>query len=294
MTMADATGNHHADPGRGQTNAAEQLAANLANWEERVPIHLTAYGTDDFVADSTSISVVVKADLLALAPHLPNQTPAGLDLLHLQCHIGTDTLSWARLGARVTGVDFSPAALEAARDLATRAGLAARFVESDVARADEVIDEKFDVVYTSIGTITWLPDLTAWARVISTLLRPGGVFFIRDGHPMVLALDDAREDEELVVKYPYFATGAASRWDDPSDYADPEAHLENGTTFEWPHSIAEILRSLLRAGLRVIDFDEGRTLPWKALPHMVESDGGWALTEGTERVPLTYTVIARK
>jgi SAM-dependent methyltransferase len=276
----------------------EELATNLANWEERVPLHLVAYGTDEFVADPAAISGVVATDAEALRPHLPEGGIEGLELLHLQCHIGTDTLSWARLGATVTGVDFSPAALEAATALAERAGLPARFVEADAMHASDVVHERFDVVYTSIGTITWLPDLGAWARSISRLLKPGGVFYLRDGHPMLYTLDEDREDGELVVRYPYFGTGTATRWDDASDYADREARLHNETTFEWPHSIAEILTSLLSAGLTIVAFDEQRTLPWQALPSMIavqpgDGTGEWVLPTAPERLPLTYTVICR-
>src|SRR5690606_4282279 len=131
-----------------------------------------------FAADPGQVSDVAAEDLAILGPHLPGGTVAGLDVVHLQCHVGKDTLSLARLGARVTGVDLSPRSLEIARDLARECGLKARFVEADVQHAADAVDDTFDVVYTSIGTVTWLPDLGAWARSISRLLRPGGTFFI--------------------------------------------------------------------------------------------------------------------
>ena len=160
-----------------------ELEANRANWDERVPVHLRAYDAEGFVADPTRITSVARDDLALMAPHLPAphdaaQPLAGLDLLHLQCHVGTDTLSFARLGAAVTGLDFSPASIAAARDLAQRAGLEAAFVESDVAQA-ALGGRTFDVVHQHRGT-GWP---CARGRRPSRALRPGGVFLLRDGHP---------------------------------------------------------------------------------------------------------------
>src|SRR5690606_10805397 len=141
-------------------------ATNLENWEERVPIHERDYGLEEYRADPDHLSPVVRHDLAALAPLLPAGTVAGLDLCHLQCHIGTDTLSFARAGAHVTGVDFSPSALATAARLADELGLRATWVESDVLEAASAVEGWFDVVYTSIGTITWLADLDRWAAQI--------------------------------------------------------------------------------------------------------------------------------
>ena len=162
--------------GSGTSDAERE--ANRANWDERVPVHLKAYDTDGFVDDPARISTVARDDLALMAPHLPPPRDAarplaGLDLLHLQCHVGTDTLSFARLGASVTGLDFSPAAVAAARDLAGRAHLEATFVQADVAEAAAALDgATFDVVHTSIGVLTWLPDLRPWAAAIAAALRP--------------------------------------------------------------------------------------------------------------------------
>jgi len=274
------------------------VEANRVNWDERVAGHLVAYDTDGFVANSTHISSVVRDDLRLMAPHLPNGSVDGLSLAHLQCHIGTDTLSFARLGARVTGIDFSGEAIAAARTLAERAGLEARFVQSTVDQASIAVadefggPELFDVVYTSIGALTWLPDLAAWARELRALLKPGGLFYVRDAHPMLAAVDDERGDDALVLRYPYFGGGEPLRFENESSYAG-DARLTNTTNYEWPHPLSEIIGALLGLGLTLEAFGEQQVLPWKALPAMVPHGDGWVLPTGRERLPLTFSIAAR-
>ena len=172
--------------------------------------------------DAEHLSTVVRTDLAALAPYLPDGTVAGLDLCHLQCHIGTDTLSFAKAGATVVGVDFSPAALAVAAALAEQLGMDAAWIETDVLEARAAVDKKlgagrlFDVVYTSIGTIGWLNDLDTWGAQVAALLKPGGVFYIRDGHPLLLALDEAAPS--LPLRYRYFGDGRALQWDHTGTY----------------------------------------------------------------------------
>ncbi|MGY1857587.1 class I SAM-dependent methyltransferase [Modestobacter sp. SYSU DS0290] len=272
---------------------SDPVAANRANWDERVPAHLVAYGVEQFIASPHQLSDVVREDLRLLGPHLPGGTPDGLTLAHLQCHIGTDTLSWARLGARVTGIDFSPAATAAARQIAARAGLAATFVDSDVAgAADAVGGAQFDVVYTGIGALTWLPDLRSWAATVAHLLRPGGVFFVRDGHPLLTAVRSDATGGSLALEGPYFGTGAPLRDDGGATYADDEVRLANAVTYQWPYSIADVLQSLLGAGLRLTSFAEHRSVPWRALPSLVPGAGGWVLPDRPERLPLTFSLTA--
>ena len=280
-----------------------ELEANRANWDERVPVHLVAYDTEGFVADPAQITSVARDDLALMAPHLPAphdaaRPLAGLDLLHLQCHVGTDTLSFARLGAAVTGLDFSPASIAAARDLARRAGLEAVFVQSDVARAAAALGgATFDVVHTSIGVLTWIADLRPWAAAVAAALRPGGVFFLRDGHPALYSIahqgPDAAEGT-LTVVHPYFPIGTPLRYDDGIDYADEDAHLEAATTYEWPHPVSEVVQTLLDAGLVLTSLAEHTVIPWRALPSMVATENGWVLPEGRERLPLTFSLTARE
>ena len=277
----------------------EARAANLANWEERVPLHVEGYGVEAFAADPEHVSTVVRDDLPYLLPHVPGASLAGLELCHLQCHIGTDTVSLARAGARVTGVDFSPAALRAAANLAETLGIDARWVETDVLDSRGAVDAAlgadavFDVVYTSIGTITWLRDLGTWARQIAALLKPGGVFYIRDSHPMLFTLDERRDD--LTVAFRYFGDGRPMQWDDASTYVG-EGTVQATWTYDYPHSLSEVVTVLLEAGLTLEAMHEGRTLPWQFAPRMVQRADGEYEWPGDEadRVPCTFTLVARK
>src|SRR3954467_11569506 len=182
---------------------ARSLAVNRAHWDERAPAHAASpdYAVDRFATDPEFLSDVVRFDL----PRLGDV--AGLEGVHLQCHIGTDTLSLARLRAPTTGPDFSGAALARARVLAERTGADVRFVEAEVYDAVERLGAgAFDLVYTGVGALCWLPDIRRWAGVVARLLRPGGRLFIREGHPTLWSLADVREDGLLVVEDPYFET----------------------------------------------------------------------------------------
>ncbi len=266
-------------------------ASNRENWEDRVPLHEAAYNIGDF-DDPGYLSSVIRTDLAAFEPFLPDGTVAGLDVCHLQCHIGTDTLSLARAGALVTGVDFSPSALKSAAELASRLNLEATWVETDVLEARNAVDGDFDVVYTSIGTITWLHDLDQWAAQVAGLLRTGGIFYIRDGHPILYALDE--QADGLQLRYQYFGDGKAQVWDNDSTYAG-DGKVAHTRTFEWPHPLSTIVNALIGAGLQILRLDEATTLPWKFSPRMVEVPDGFAWPESErDRVPCTFTVIARK
>ena len=264
--------------------------ANRLNWEDRVPLHEEAYGLDAF-DDPAHLSSVVRDDLVAMAPFLPGGSLQGLDLCHLQCHIGTDTISLARAGARVTGVDFSPGALAAGRRLAAKHGIDVTWVESDVLDARRTTTGDFDVVYTSIGTIVWLADLARWADQVAGLLRPGGLFYIRDAHPSLYALDESADD--LRIRHRYFPNGTAQAWDDESTYVGT-GKVAHTRSYEWPHPISEIVNALIGAGLRIERLDEGTVLPWRFSPRMVPVDDGFAWPEPErELVPCTFTVVAR-
>lgn len=273
----------------------EELEANHRNWDERTPVHLASrmYDVDGFVADPHRISSVVALDLPEMAPHLPGGSVSGLRLVHLQCHLGLDTLSWARLGAHVTGLDVSGASVSAAGDIARRAGLPARFVRSDVHDAPAALGERYDVVYTGVGALVWLPDLPRWARVVADLLVPGGVLHLREEHPVLHALDASRTDGELVLTGSYFDTGA-HRYDESATYTDGVADFAHPTTYEWAHPLSDVVRALLDAGLRLVALREHRTVPWPALPGLVEADGGWALPRDRDRAPLSYSLTAMR
>ena len=264
-------------------------AVNLANWQDRAALHEEAYGLEAF-DDPEHLSEVVSDDLAALLPFVG--TLRGKDVCHLQCHIGTDTVSLARAGARVTGLDFSDRALEVAARLAERAGVDVTWVLGDVLDARAHVDGDFDIVYTSVGTIGWLRDLDRWAMQITAHQRPGGLFYIRDGHPMLYTIDEDADDD--LVRHRYFADGTAQMWDDDSTYAG-DGRVAHSRTYEWPHPLSETMNALISAGLRIEKLDEGRVLPWRFSGRMVPVDHGWMWPEGVrDRIPATFTIIARK
>ena len=271
----------------------EYLAINLANWNSRVPHHVAGYGLDKYRADPKALSEVVTFDL----PRLGDIT--GLDVVHLQCHIGTDTLSLARLGARsVTGLDFSQPALDAAAQLASGVGTEIRWVHSELYRALEVLEPAaFDLVYTGIGALCWLPSVRQWAEVVAALLRPGGRLFIREGHPVLWSMCDPREDELLVVEFPYFET-SGTRFVEETTYVEHDEPISSPETIGFNHGLGEIFNALWGAGLTITAFEEHRSVPWNplgtAFVDVPDVPGEYQLREKPERMPLTYTLQARK
>lgn len=266
---------------------------NRANWDERAPAHAASpdYAIERFVEDPSFLSGVVRFDL----PRLGDI--AGLKGVHLQCHIGTDTISLARLGARMTGLDLSPASLEQARRLAQRTGADVTFVESEVYNAVSVLGAgAFDLVFTGIGAICWLPSIRRWARVVADLLRPGGRLFMREGHPMLWTLADPRPDQLLVVEYPYFEHEEPMVWDDPGTYVQTDAVFEHNVTHEWNHGLGEIVTALMDEGMQLTMLVEHDSAPWPALPGQSEriEPGEWRLSDRPWRLPQTYTLQAIK
>lgn len=244
---------------------------NRANWDDRVAIHRASeeYDWDGFIADPMSISPVVEFDATVVGD------VRGKRLLHLQCHFGRDTLSWARLGAEVTGLDFSVSAIEAARQLSSESCTPGRFVVADVYAASELLDDEFDIVYTGVGAINWLPDIALWAEVVTELIAPGGFLYIRDGHPVVWSLELRNDDDALVLHYPYFETvkPVSEEWD--HTYAG-EGVVTHPLSHEWNHSLSETFTALMSAGLEVVHFAEYRECEWQA-PHHGEGRGKWSL-----------------
>jgi SAM-dependent methyltransferase len=273
------------------TAVSDYRTINRANWDERAPAHAASpdYGLAKFVADPAHLHATVRFDLPLLGDI------KGLRGVHLQCHIGTDTLSLARLGATMTGLDFSPAALAEARKLAATAGPPVEFVESDVYDAvDKLGAGAFDLVFTGIGAIGWLPDIRRWARVVAGLLRPGGRLFLREGHPVLFALADPRPDGLVVLEYPYFEQAAPQVWHEGGTYVETDAEFTHNTTHEWNHGLGEIVTALLDAGMTVTGLVEHDTVPWEALPGQMRraENGEWQLADRPERLPHTYTLQA--
>ena len=214
---------------------------------------------------------------------------AGKDLLHLQCHFGMDTLSWARLGANVTGADFSSRSIELATTLAEELGIPARFVCADLADLPNVLEGDFDLVYTSRGVLGWLPDLGVWARTVGHFVRPGGMFYITEAHPLLWTFDD----NELTFRYSYFG-GEALAFPTEGSYADRTANVREPNEYGWNHSLGEIVTSLADEGLRIEFLREMPFVEWPVDFLEEREDGTWGLPEGQPELPLFFALRATK
>jgi SAM-dependent methyltransferase len=267
----------------------EYRLANRDNWDARVDLHCESveYGVGRFISDPAHLSGVVTYDRVKVGD------VSGKRLLHLQCHIGTDTISWARLGAEVTGTDLSPKSIAAARRLSEESGTPARFEVAELYDTAAVIDEKFDIVYTGVGAICWLPDIVGWAGLVAALLEPGGIFYMREGHPMMWALD-WEDTRELRVTLPYFETGEPDSEEEDETYAG-EGKVASPLNYGWNHGIGETINALIQAGIRIDRVEEYDECEWQGQAQMVlEEDGLWRLPEGRERLPVMWSVLGTK
>ncbi|MFW6600152.1 class I SAM-dependent methyltransferase [Propionibacteriaceae bacterium Y2011] len=279
------------------------FADNEANWDQRAGVHVTstAYPMEEFVADPTKLNHTVAYDRADLGDL------TGVRGVHLQCHLGTDTISLARLGATMTGVDLSAESIRHASRLAARTGDAADFVTANVYDAVPALAAaghppgSFDLVYTGGGALCWLPDIAGWARVVAELLAPGGRLHVRDFHPMMLALADERPDGLLVVEHPYFETAHPTTWDGAESYVGgaPDAPTITATTsHEWNHGIGEIVTAVMDAGLQLTLLREDRTSNWARFgASMVEVPGHdheYELRDRPDRLPATFTLQATR
>jgi SAM-dependent methyltransferase len=274
----------------GSLNMSNSITLNKAHWDECAPLHAASpgYATQALVDNPELLSEVVRFDHQLLGDI------SGMRGVHLQCHIGTDTLSLARLGAAMTGVDFSSASIAQAQALAQRCGASIDFVEANVYDTALVLPrESFDLVYTSIGALNWLPSIDRWAHTVASLLKPGGRLFIREGHPLVFALDDECRDA-LVIKHPYFEVEAPLVSDDDCSYVAIATSLKATITHEWNHGMGEIVTALLAHGMQITGLVEHDSLPWEALPGQMScaADGEWRLDRDRWRMPLSYTLQA--
>jgi len=267
----------------------DYLAINRRNWDERAGIHAREsngdYRLERFRAGDDALQEIEAAELGDIS---------GKRVLHLQCHIGRDTLCLVRRGAIATGLDFSPAALDVARRLSQETGLKAEFVEGTVEQVPTLAPGPFDLVFSTWGTICWLPDVRQWAKIIASVLAPGGELYFADAHPTFCVL------EEYAGKYvPTY---------DFQTPPDRPLHFVNETTYtgdptvmahqatrEWIHSLSAVLGGLIDAGLTITMFREHEVLPWRGLASLVPaSEGMWRLPDGTPRMPLSYSLRAKK
>lgn len=266
----------------------DYMKINQKRWDEMVAIHekSTFYDVAGFKSGRITIPELEREELGSVE---------GKTLLHLQCHFGMDTMSWERLGAQVTGIDYSQEAINLARSLAQELGLNARFVYSnlyDLPDNEELLGERFDIVYTSMGVLGWLPDLEKWGKIIAHYLKPGGTFYIIEGHPFMFTL--AEQEPDLKVAYPYFGR-EAMLFDGEYSYADSTIKLENKTEYGWNHTFSEIISALISAGLTIEFLHEFPFCGWNYFLDMQKDEDGWHRFKDAskrDKVPLLFSLKA--
>lgn len=260
------------------------IDANRQNWNDRTQLHAQSafYDLDGFLAGANSIGEHEQAEVGPVH---------GKRLLHMQCHFGMDTLSLARLGATVTGVDIADEAITLAQSLARQLDLPARFLRANIYDLPEVLDESFDIVYATYGVLCWIPDITQWAQIAARHLDSGGVFYLADGHPLTGILRDDRPDLDTGISY--FHRREPFRFEQHGSYTGDTDTLNHPVCYEWQHSLGEIITAVLAAGLRIDFVHEFNWATYQRLPQMRQaSDGRWHLPG--DPLPLTFSIRATK
>jgi SAM-dependent methyltransferase len=256
---------------------------NREFWDERVPIHTGSefYDVAGFLGGASALRPFEPAELGDVR---------GLSLVHLQCHFGLDTLSWARLGAQVTGLDFSAPAMDAAAELTARAGLEADWVTSNVMHAPEALGgRRFDVVYTGLGALNWLDDIERWADVIRALIAPGGRLYLVEFHPIT----DIFGDDDLTVENDYFLDGPRNWPVQEGSYAELEASTQHNATEEWAHPLGEVVSAVAARDLRIELLHEHDYTLSPRWPQLRREEGGiYRFPPGTPSLPLMYSLVA--
>ncbi|MFG1699126.1 class I SAM-dependent methyltransferase [Nonomuraea sp. NPDC049309] len=257
----------------------DYLSINRDNWNARVDIHVASdfYDVEGFMKGRNALRAFEIEEVGEVA---------GRSLVHLQCHFGLDTLSWARLGAQVTGLDFSEPAIEHARRIAAECGIPARFVTADVYDAPEALGTTYDIVYTGTGALVWLPDVGRWAETVAKLLKPGGFLYLAEFHPITEVFDD---ETGTAVTYDYFDKGPHI-WSDPHTYTGG-VH-ESPTSVQFRHGLGEIVTALANAGLRLEFLHEHEYTLFRRYHALTERDGAYRTPEGKPRVPLMFSLRA--
>ncbi len=265
---------------------SEHLETNRAWWNEKVSLHAESgfYNVKGFKAGKLTLMDLEREELGDVA---------GKSLLHLQCHFGLDTLSWARLGAQVTGVDFSPEAIALACSLREEVGVEANFVCSDIHELPGLLSGRFDIVFTSYGVLCWLSDLARWAEVIAHYLEPHGTFYIAEIHPFASVFYDRCDAEKLEVHYPYFHDTEPMRFENQGSYASGGAAGTRHVMYEWAHSLGDVVNALISAGLQIEFLHEFPYACYRMFPFL-EPDGGgwWRLNAKHGCIPMTFSLKA--
>lgn len=259
---------------------------NKKMWNQRTAVHLDSafYDKTGFINGNTVLNDIELKEVGDVN---------GKSLLHLQCHFGMDSLNWSRLGAKVTGIDFSETAIEAAKELNAQLGLDAEFICSDIYDLVNIAPSPqgkvgmglFDIVFTSYGTIGWLPDLKKWAAIVAAHIKPGGIFYIADFHPVLWMLDDNFEQ----LHYHYFNHDVIVEENKPTYTENNEPILTK--QYSWNHSISDILNALLEQGLQLEFFNEYNYSPYNCFPNTVEIEKGKWQIKGLEgKLPMVYSI----
>lgn len=268
----------------------EHIAANRLNWDDRAELHATdttgSYCIARVLEGGSSLHGIELSEIGDVS---------GKDIVHLQCHIGLDTISLKRLGARsVTGLDFSAKAIAAARDFAAKAGVDVRFVEAPVYDAVEVLNADYDMVFVTWGAINWLDDIARWARVVAALLRPGGRLYLLEGHPTMLQFDMMADTLTLQLDW---RTPPAQPlvWDDTQTYTGDPRPLTNVRTYEWLHPLSSVVNALVSAGLSIDFLNEHDVIVWKAFSFLRETGKDqFELPDGMPRIPMSFSIGATR
>ena len=263
-------------------NYDQYFDANKELWNQRTTIHKDSsfYDKVGFKEGKNALTAIELKEL---------NDVSGKKMLHLQCHFGMDSLNWARLGATVTGIDISDVAIKEARQLNDELGMNAKFICCNVYDLKEHLDEKFDIVFTSYGVVGWLPDMDKWAEIISYYLKPGGIFYMAEFHPVIWMFDD----EFTHVKYPYNNQEVIIT-DSVGTYTDRTAEI-NAKEYGWNHSLSEVLNALIDHGLRVDHFNEFMYSPYPCFNKMLQGeDGNWRIKDLEGMIPMVYSIRAVK
>ncbi len=260
----------------------DYITVNNTLWDAKTPHHVQSdfYRNADFLAGKNTLNPI-ELNLLG--------DVAGKKILHLQCHFGQDTLSLARMGAEVTGVDFSGAAIAQARAHNNLLGLNARFIQRNIFEVHEVLHEQFDIVFSSYGTICWLPDMQQWAAVVSRYVRPGGQFIFAEFHPAIWMFDN----DFTHLQYSYFNRERIEETE-TGTYADTSAHI-NLKSITWNHDLSEVMQSLLHSGLQLQHFAEYDHSPYGCFKNVVKNEAGTYQISGIEgKLPMVYSLKMTK
>lgn len=263
----------------------KKMNINQRYWNEAVAVHADSefYNVAGFKGGENKLDDLERREVGEVA---------GKTLLHLQCHFGLDTLSWARLGAKVTGIDYSKEAIDLARQLAQECNLDAQFIHCNLYELPRHLSGQFDIVFTSYGVLGWLPDIKEWARIAASYVKPGGFFYIAEFHPFALVFDD--EADHLSYRYPYFCTEAI-HFDFNGTYADKQAEIANHEDYEWNFRMGEVVTGLIDAGLTLEFLHEHAFSVYEQFPFLEKCGKGvWRFPAGQEPIPLMFSLKARK